>query len=68
MKVLKATESQYNSLNGRVNGNSLLNFVKDADNNFIVGKEVLMDASWKAIRSDLEQLQEINFNPIVVTL
>lgn len=68
MKVLKATQPQYNALHGRVNGNSILKFTKDAGDNWIIGKEVLSDPIWKAIRPDLNQLVEIDFNPIVTEL
>ena len=68
MNVLKATEQQYNSLNGRVNGNSRLEFSKDADNNWIIGKEVLADTKWQALWPDLNKLEEIPFNPLVTDL
>lgn len=68
IKVLKATEAQYNSFNGRVNGVHILQFVKDADNNWIIGKEVSTDSAWQAIWPDLNQLVEIDFNPIVTEL
>ena len=66
IRVLKATNAQYNALNGTINGNSKLEFTKDADNNWIIGKEVLSDAKWQAIWPDLNQLVEIPFNPVEV--
>ena len=68
MKVLKATEIQYQSLNSRVNRNSLLQLTKDANDNWIIGKDVLNDINWQAIKPDLLQLEEIDFNPIVTEL
>ena len=66
IQVLKATEAQYNSLNGRVNGSNKIEFVKDANNNWIVGKEVLSDPLWQAIWPDLNHLEEVPFNPVEV--
>lgn len=66
--VLKATNEQYNSLNGRVNGNSKIQFIKDADGNWIVGKEVLTDPVWQVIWPDLNQLEEIPFNPVITEI
>jgi hypothetical protein len=63
MKVLKATTEQYNALNGYRNGNSVLQFVEDASGNWIVGKLVLTDEAFLAIRPQLEALEEIDFNP-----
>jgi len=63
MKVLKATTEQYNELNGYQNGNSVLQFVKDAEGNWIVGKSVLTDDAFLAIRPQLELLEEIEHNP-----
>ena len=63
MKVLKATQEQYNELNGYRNGNSVLQFVKDAADNWIVGLSVLTDEAFLAIRPQLELLEEIDHNP-----
>lgn len=63
MTVLKATQEQYNALNGYTNRNSVLQFVKDAADNWIVGKSVLTDEAFLAIRPQLEQLEEIDHNP-----
>lgn len=65
MIVLKANNEQYNALNGFQNGNSILQFVKDADDNWIVGKSVLTDDAFLDIRADLEALEEIDFSPIL---
>lgn len=65
IRVLKATNAQYNNLNGLVNGNSKLEFIKDNANNWIIAKSVLTDPAWLSIRPALNQLQEIDFNPII---
>ena len=65
IRVLKATSAQYNNLNGLINGNSKIEFIKDAANNWIIGKSVLSDSALISIRPWLNQLQEIDFNPIV---
>jgi hypothetical protein len=63
MKVLKATQSQYEALNGYTIKASQLLFIKDKFNNWIVGKEVLTDPNFSEIHSQLTQLQEIDFVP-----
>ena len=66
IQVLKATEAEYNSLNGLVNGINKIEFIKDANNNWIVGKQVLSDPKWESIKSQLLELEEIDFNPVEV--
>ncbi|MEE4662203.1 MAG: hypothetical protein V2J89_17165 [Halieaceae bacterium] len=63
MKVLRANTEQHNELNGYRNGNSVLEFTQDASDNWIVGKSVLTDKAFIAIRPQLEALKEIDFNP-----
>lgn len=65
MKVLKADERQYTALDGYENKNHKLSFVKDADDNWIVGKNILKDDRFKLIHPQLRQLEEINFKPII---
>ena len=61
MEVLKANSEQYKSLNGFTNRNSRIKFVKDADDNYIIGKEVLTDDKFLEIREELEQLEVIPY-------
>ena len=61
MKVLKATETQYNALDGYRNGNFVLKFAKDANDNWIVGKSVLTDPNFAAIHDQLNELEKIEF-------
>jgi hypothetical protein len=63
MKVLKATQSQYEALNGYTIKASQLLFIKDKFNNWIVGKEVLNDPNFEEIQNELSQLKEINYEP-----
>lgn len=66
MKVLKATASQYKLLNGFQKETSKLDFVKDQNNNWIVGTEVLTDQNFEEIKPQLLNLTEIDFiEPII---
>ena len=63
MEVLKANTQQYESLQGFANGNHIINFSSDADDNYIIGKQVLTDDKFLEIRNELEQLEVIPYNP-----
>jgi len=63
MEVLKANTQQYEDLQGFANGNHIINFSLDADDNYIIGKEVLTDNKFIEIRNQLEQLEVIPYNP-----
>ena len=63
MEVHKANDIQYEALNGFTNENSHISFIEDADDNWIVGKEVLTDDKFLEIRNELEELEVINYNP-----
>ena len=63
MKVLKATQAQYEALNGYANKASKLLFIQDKFNNWIVGKEVLNDVNFLEIKPQLLELSEIDFVP-----
>jgi hypothetical protein len=64
MIVLKATQAQYESLDGYRNGDNLLKFVKDGNDNWIVGTAVLNDSSFEAIHDQLNELERIEYVPI----
>jgi hypothetical protein len=64
MKVLKATKTQYNSLNGYENGLSKLEFAKDGNDNWIVGIEVLTDTDFETIRTQLNELEHIEYKEL----
>ena len=63
MDVLKANTQQYEVLQGFANHNHIINFSLDADDNYIIGKEVLTDYKFIEIRNQLEELEVINYNP-----
>ena len=63
--VLKATQTQYNTLNGYTYKRSKLEFQKDFNNNWIVGIEVLNEIDFLEIRVELNKLVKINFKPII---
>jgi hypothetical protein len=64
MIVLKATLIQYKELNGYLNNTSKLQFIKDADGNWIVGKGVLSDPIFSEIHDKLKMLKQIEYKPI----
>ena len=66
MLVLKANTAQYNALNGYENELSKLQFAKDGNDNWIVGLEVLNDNNFAEIRTQLNELTQIEFiEPII---
>jgi hypothetical protein len=64
MIVLKATQEQYDALDGYRNGDNLLKFAKDGNDNWIVGLQVLTDSAFEAIHEQLNELQRIEYVPI----
>jgi hypothetical protein len=64
IRVLKATQQQYEALNGYTYLANTLQFVKDGNNNWIVGKEVLHNGNFLEIRPQLLELTEIDYTPI----
>ena len=63
MIVLKATPKQYKALDGYKNGNNILIFAKDGNDNWIVGLEVLKDSAFDAIHDQLNELERIEYVP-----
>ena len=63
MEVLKANTQQYEVLQGFANVNHIIDFSLDADDNYIIGKEVLTDNKFLEIRNQLEELKVIPYNP-----
>ena len=61
--VLLATQEIFDKLNGYKNGNSLLEFVQDANDNWVVGEEILNDVAFAEIHQDLQTLGKINYVP-----
>ena len=64
MIVLKATQAQFDALDGYRSGDNLLKFVKDANDNWIVGTAVLDDPAFAAIHDQLNQLERITYVPV----
>lgn len=62
-KVLLATQEMFERLNGYKNGNSLLEFVQDENDNWVVGDEVLNDVAFAEIHEELSTLEKINYVP-----
>lgn len=63
MKVLKANETQYKELNGYENIPHRLEFTKDADDNWIVGENVLKCDGFSEIINKLKELELIDYKP-----
>ena len=61
--VLLATQDIFDKLNGYKNGNSLLEFTQDANDNWVVGEEVLNDVAFAEIHQDLSTLDKITYVP-----
>lgn len=64
MIVLHPNTEQYIALDGYRNGNSLLKFVKDGSDRYIVGLQVLDDVNFAAIHDQLNELERIEYTPI----
>lgn len=64
MKVLKATINQKKTIESLTNHPNVIRFILDADNNWIVNKEVLDDSKFSHI-ADLQNLIEIDYNPVI---
>lgn len=63
MTVLKATQQQKESLESFENGQWVIRFVQDADGNWIIGKSILENSKYSAVKNELSQLEEIPYNP-----
>ncbi len=63
MLVLKANTEQYNTLNYYENNGNILEFVKDGNDNWIVGMNVLTAECFYEIWHKLSQLETIEYIP-----
>lgn len=63
MIVLKATQEQFNALNGYSNKRRKLNFGIDSNNNRVVGVGVLTNPYYKEIHDQLNELERIEYIP-----
>jgi len=68
MKVLKATTTKKNQLQGIYNNGAYLQFIQDANNNWVVNDAVLLDNNFEEIKEQLEELPIIDFQPKIVVL
>ena len=66
MIVLKATQAQYDALDGYQNGNNLLKFAKDGNDNWIVGTAVLTNSAFSEINTQLNNLEQIEYVPVPI--
>lgn len=64
MIVLFATEQQFQDLNGFTHGVSQLEFSKDGQDRWIVGKEVIDNPDFEAIKPQLLALAEGEYVPV----
>lgn len=65
MEVLTATAAQKKDLEGNYLNNSELKFVLDGNGRYIVGLGVLTDTDFESIWPQLEQLERIEYIPII---
>jgi hypothetical protein len=63
MDVLKATQQDYEDLDGYQNGPDRLEFRQDADGNWICGTQNIDNPAFAAIRDRLDGMERIPFNP-----
>jgi hypothetical protein len=63
MKVLKATLYKKNKLEGIYKNGAMLQFIKDAENNWVVNEAVLNDENFAEIKKQLELLPLIDYLP-----
>ena len=63
MKVLKATTTKKNQLQGIYKNNAELKFIQDANNNWVVNDAVLFDSDFEEIKTQLQALPQIDFEP-----
>ena len=64
MIVLKATQTQYDALDGYQNGNNLLKFAKDGNDNWIVGTAGLTNSAFAEIHNQLSNLEQLDSVPV----
>ena len=63
MIVLHPNNQQFKALNGYKHKSSELIFVKDGNDKWVVGVEVLTDENFAEIHDQLEQLERIEYTP-----
>ena len=70
MTVFKLTEEQASIVRNYVNprNKSRTTPILDADGNWVIGKNLIIDPDYTDIHGQLTDLEEIEFNPIPVEL
>ncbi len=63
MKVLKATNTQRIALEGTYFNGAVLQFIQDANNDYVVNESVLIDPNFEAIHEQLASLPKIDYLP-----
>jgi hypothetical protein len=63
MKVLKATLAQKKLLEGTYKNGAVLQFIQDANNNWVVNDAVLFDSDFEEIKTQLQALPQIDYEP-----
>lgn len=63
MKVLKATQEQYDALNGYTSGVHKLAFAQDNSGNWVIGRRCMGEVAFSGIFHELEELELITFSP-----
>jgi len=64
MKVLKATTTKKNQLQGIYKNGAELKFIQDANNNWVVNDAVLFNSDFEEIKTQLQALPLIDYLPI----
>jgi hypothetical protein len=68
MKVLKATTAKKTALEGIYKNGAQLQFIQDANNNWVVNDAVLFDSDFEEIKTQLQALPLIDYLPIETTI
>lgn len=66
IKVLKATLGQKNALEGTYAKGAILEFVQDANNDWVVNDKVITNGNFLEIREQLLELPIIDYLPKII--
>jgi len=68
MEVLKATTKQKNDLSGTYPNGHVLQFIQDADGNWVCGVGNIDNPKFAEIKDQLSQLEVIDYKPKKITI
>jgi hypothetical protein len=68
MKVLKATFEQKKELQGAYKNSAVLQFIEDANGNWVVNENVMNDPNFESVKEELSSLPQINYVPKIIEL